>query len=256
VDNPSTPRTRTLTPAESAARLRQDWLFQAMGESLRKRTRQEIGWARELADRLSSLPQPPDLSRERAQLEGLEHRLSALGPDSAGAKPSKNNEAVPDWIWYPEGQPAKDAPAEVRFFRCTFEAEDVTRVRVAELRIAADDACEISLNGIQVGVHGTWQTAAVFQVGRLLKSGKNVLVVRAENRPAPAKNPAGLIVQLTFVLADGTRNVIVSDGSWRAHKAEQTGWRRPEFDDGGWPAAKVAAPFGGGPWRRIRGLAG
>jgi hypothetical protein len=41
---------------------------------------------------------------------------------------------------------------------------------------------------------------------------------------------------------------IESDGDWRVSQAEADGWRNPEFDDSKWSAAKVLAPYGGGPW--------
>ena len=94
---------------------------------------------------------------------------------------------MPSWIWYPEGKPAEDAPAEARFFRCRFDVP--TKVNAAELRIAADDVCEVFLNGTRVGANQTWQRAAVFDVGRLCQSGANLLAVQAENRPAPSRIP-------------------------------------------------------------------
>ncbi len=84
-DNPETPPTRTLSPQEAEAALRRDWIFQAMGQPLGTRARQEIGWARELAARLALLPGAPDLRAECAELDGLAKQLDALGSgDAAG----------------------------------------------------------------------------------------------------------------------------------------------------------------------------
>ena len=47
----ATPETRTLTPAEAAAVLRRDWLFQAAGQPLLQRAQMEIDRARQLAVR-------------------------------------------------------------------------------------------------------------------------------------------------------------------------------------------------------------
>ena len=74
--------------------------------------------------------------------------------------------------------------------------------------------------------------------------------MRAENRPAPSKNPAGLIARLAVTLADGKRVVVVSDGSWRAENQERPQWEQAAFDDSAWKPAAVTAPFGGGPWGR------
>jgi len=256
VQDPATPETCTRTPDEAAALLRRDWLFQAMGESLLARTRQEIRWARELADRLARLPEATDLSADLAELDRLENRLLALETENTDAEAAGATAAVPSWIWYPEGEPAKDAPAEARFFRCEFQIPALDNVRLAELRVTADDACEVFVNGTRAGTHSTWQSVIALDVGKSLQIGDNVLAVRAENRPAPSKNPAGLIARLAISRTDGTRQIVVSDGSWQTENQERPGWATAGFDDRSWQPARVAAPFGGGPWGQIRGLNG
>jgi hypothetical protein len=120
----------------------------------------------------------------------------------------------------------------------------------AELRVAADDACQVFLNGVALGTHNTWQHPAVFPVEEHLRTGTNVIAVRAENRPAPVqRNPAGLIVWLTLVPADGKPTHLVSDTSWLAAREESPRWQHPEFDDSAWHGAMLAAEGGLGPWR-------
>ncbi|MCY3020688.1 MAG: hypothetical protein NTW87_16850 [Planctomycetota bacterium] len=260
-----TPETRTLTaaggagPAGAEQALERDWLFQAMGEPLLERTAKELGWAAELAERLGHAQPAPDLAAELRELEVLRKRLgevSAGPPPGTGGTPvpPSGAEAPPSWIWYPEGKPAEDAPAEARFFRRCFEVP--AGIAQAELRISADDACEVFVNGVRVGSHDTWQHAAVFALEKHLKPGRNLLAVRAENRPAPTKNPAGLIVQLSVTLAGGKHVAVVSDASWRTEKASPPQWEQPAFDDSTWKAAAIAAPLGGGPWGKIAGLGG
>jgi len=76
--DPVEPETRDLTPEEAQAVLHRDWLFQADGRPTIERTLQEIGWARELAERLQRNPKTPDLSPELAELDALEKRLAPL----------------------------------------------------------------------------------------------------------------------------------------------------------------------------------
>ena len=247
-----TPETRTLTAAEAAVVLERDWLFQAMGEPLSARAAKEVIWARELADRLSRCRPAPDLTAELGELKVLEQGLAELRDRPVPSISGKGPAAVPSWIWYPEGRPVEDAPAEARWFRCRWELPPGATSAV--LRVAADDACEVFVNGSRVGGHETWQRAAVFAVGPLLKAGSNLLAVRAENRPAPTKNPAGLIAHLTVTLADGTQVVAVSDNSWRAEKQLYPGWEQAAFDDSGWKPVGVVAPLGGGPWGEIAGI--
>ncbi len=77
--NPETPPTRTLSPEESQAAIERDWLFQAMGAPRRARAAQEIGWARELAERLAQGSPAPDLVPELAELDRLAAELAAPG---------------------------------------------------------------------------------------------------------------------------------------------------------------------------------
>jgi len=244
-----TPETRTLAAAaSSAARVR------VSGEPLLDRAEKEIGWARALADRLARLPRAPDLSAQLGELESLEQHLAELRNKPPAVPPARGTEAVPSWIWYPEGDPVQDAPAEARCFRCRFTLP--AKARAAELRIAADDACEVYLNGKRVGSNETWQRAAVFSVGGMLHAGVNLLAVRAENRPAPSKNPAGLLARLAVTLADGKQVTVVSDGTWRVENRAHPKWEQAALDDSAWKPAAVAAPFGGGPWGKIAGLVG
>jgi len=247
-----TPETRALTAEDATRVLERDWLFQAMGEPLMARAEREIGWTRDLAGRLSRLEPAPDLSAEMRELADLEKRLEELRGHFTPSKPDRSTCAVPGWIWYPEGRPVEDAPAETRYFRLRFDVP--ATVRAAELRVASDDACEVFLNGAPVGIHETWQRAAVFAVGGLLKTGANVLAVRAENRPAPTRNPAGLIARLSVTLARGELILFVSDGSWRVNQERHPLWETVSFDDSTWKPAAVVAPFGGGPWGKIAGL--
>ena len=54
VTNPITPRTSTRTPQAADDVLRRDWLFQADNRPTLARARQEIQWARQLAQRLTT----------------------------------------------------------------------------------------------------------------------------------------------------------------------------------------------------------
>jgi hypothetical protein len=244
-----TPETRALTAEEAERTLQRDWLFQAMGEPLLERAAKEIDWARELGARLARQRPVPDLSAELEELDRLERRMAELSGRAVDTPSAERADLVPSWIWYPEGSPAADAPAESRFFRCRFKVPSETLE--AKLRITADDACEVFLNGTRVGASPGWTRVDRFSVEKLLRPGENVLAVRAQNMPAPTKNPAGLIAHLAVTLVDGKQVSVVSDGSWRAEKLALPQWEQAGFDDTGWQPAAVVAPYGGGPWARL-----
>jgi len=63
-----------------------DWIFQAGNKPTTQRAVQEIGWARELAKRLSKAEHAPDLKSELAQLAALEKKLTAPKTDPTTAR--------------------------------------------------------------------------------------------------------------------------------------------------------------------------
>jgi hypothetical protein len=154
-----------------------------------------------------------------------------------------------DWIWFPEGDPAKDAPAEARYFRRAFEVPDAPLTR-ATLRLAVDDKFIAYLNGERLGSHNTWRSFREFNITKRLAPSKNVLAVRAENSAVSHANPAGLLCSLE-VLHGPSATDIVSDTFWRVTNIEQPGWTNRVFDDSTWHSAKVVAKYGDKPWEKI-----
>ncbi len=55
---------------------------------------------------------------------------------------------TPQWIWYAEGNPTKQAPAGLRFFRKTVKFD---RMRVVTIDITCDNEFVLCLNGEVVG---------------------------------------------------------------------------------------------------------
>jgi hypothetical protein len=156
-----------------------------------------------------------------------------------------------DWIWFNEGDPAQDAPVAARFFRRVFTLSEGAAVRSAVLRISADDRFTAYLNGHEVGSGAAWNAPGRFDVGAHLKPGVNVLCVRGENvAAAVAANPAGLIASLS-INDGGTAVLVRSDAHWRASQAEAPGWLEAGFDDAAWTPARIAAPYGQGPWGTV-----
>jgi len=167
-----------------------------------------------------------------------------------------------EWIWYPEGDPAASAPAETRYFRRTFKLPD-KKIKRSFLRLAVDNKLEVHINGQRRGhwPHEYCQTGwKPFREMRgvhhrfgqpLLRPGKNVIAIVAENVKGPEKNPAGLLVNLEVEYADGKRDVIVGDAKWRCERNEASGWREVNFNDKAWAAAKTLGPQGRAPWGEL-----
>jgi hypothetical protein len=146
------------------------------------------------------------------------------------------------WIWYPEGNPAVDAPAAKRFLRRKFVIDEGRHVTEARLRMSADDRFTVFLNGNKIGSGADWNNPAQFNnLAQWVKPGENVLTVEAENMPAPSANPAGLIATLEIDFDSGEPMRIGSDTLWEAAKDA----------DGPWEGAMAVARYGGGPWGQI-----
>nr|WP_275937269.1 alpha-L-rhamnosidase [Streptomyces fulvoviolaceus] len=156
------------------------------------------------------------------------------------------------WIWFPEGDPTSSVPAATRWFRGTAQLPD--GITAATLAITADNVYAVSVNGVEVARtdldtdHEDWRRPAVIDVLDRVRGGDNVIAVAATNA---AEGPAGLITVLVVRTASGEQKVF-TDGSWKTTDHEPPAdWREFGFDDGGWPAAAVAAAWGGGPWGRV-----
>ncbi len=157
-----------------------------------------------------------------------------------------------DWIWFPEGDPRIDAPVAKRFFRRDFAGPPISSVQSAVLHMAADDKFTVWLNGKRIGDGAGWKSPGRFEVTAALKTGRNILAVRAENAPAPVTlNPAGLIASLEIELTTGAPTIIRSGTEWRVAKTETNGWHEVGFDDSGWAPALATAHHGEGPWGRL-----
>lgn len=147
------------------------------------------------------------------------------------------------WLWFNEGNPASSAPVGQRYFRKAFNLASAP-VR-ATCVITADDEVELFVNGTSLGNQTRWEDVKVFDIADLLKSGANALAVRASNTAA---GPAGMIARLDLTLADGSKQTVLSDTSWKANDTSAANWQTTGFVDSAWPVAKGLGAFGVGPW--------
>ncbi len=153
------------------------------------------------------------------------------------------------WIWYPEGDPANSAPPGTRYFRRAFDLPAGDQITEARFLVTADDGFTLYINGQELAssprVTDSWRTAMLVDVAGSLHAGRNVIAIEAINT---STSPAGLIAKLHVGGSIGDPLDLVTDASWKAANAAATGWQQPDFDDSAWPAALVAAQYGGGPW--------
>jgi alpha-L-rhamnosidase len=172
--------------------------------------------------------------------------------EPAGSRTAKNVLGDAQWVWYPEGQPEKEAPIGERCFRRVVTILADRAVKRATLFFTADDSGEVFINGQKAGSAGNFHSATEADVTQLLQPGQNVLAASVKNGGADS-NPAGLIALLRIEFAQGAPLIVLTDSSWKSGKQEMSGWKTAAFDDAGWVAAQKLGPAGMAPWGDISG---
>jgi hypothetical protein len=154
------------------------------------------------------------------------------------------------WIWHKKpGEPVtSDAPAGKVRFRRTFDLPSDAVPERASFIFGVDNDAEIFVNGQRVGLFHGWKPLAREEIAPLLRPGRNVIAVEADNLVA---SPAGFIGVLDI---SGREPVLFDDKTKSAPAADDAAeWADPAFDDSSWATAAELVPADWGPWGRISG---
>ncbi|MHC3470774.1 alpha-L-rhamnosidase-related protein [Streptomyces sp. 7R007] len=191
-----------------------------------------------------------------------------------------------DWSgaqWIRRPATGNDAANEWTAARKVMRVSDGSPVRSARVYVAAMGDWQVDVAGRVVQRSSSYEYAGegYYDVATLhgVEAGENLPVGvvthywnctcqgRAKG-PSSPEGPDGLLVKVVVDHADGSRDVMVSDGSWKVHRydpqrvdtltyrnsdagdrveyydatAELTGWDTAGYDDGGWSAATVVGP--------------
>lgn len=143
------------------------------------------------------------------------------------------------WIWHADdgGNPA---PGE-RVFRTSIDIPEGRAVAEAVVSMTADNSFVLSVNGAEICRGDNFhQVIDATVAGALLHAGRNEVLARVVNG-GDAPNPAGLIGKLVIQLDNGGRIERTTEAaSWTSSAGEER-----------WAAARIVAPFGGGPWGQV-----
>ena len=204
----------------------------------------KISW-----DEAMVLPGSQQMGFGKRFLESLPWTQLKPMPEVAAWETAPANAPMGSWIWFPEGDPKRDAPTEPRYFRRTVTLEADSAVKRATLTITADDSFTVWLNGKAIGSGASHLNLFTFDVTAVVQKGRNVLAVQGNNSKAPVQlNPAGLAAVLELEFADGSLQKFPSNADWRSARDEQKNWQKPKFDDKDWIPAQVTARWGDAPW--------
>lgn len=125
------------------------------------------------------------------------------------------------WIWHREGNPAASAPVGKRYFQREFEISG--EIAAATFSMTADNTFVLFVNGKRACAGDNFHQQYDIDVVRLLKSGKNVIAVTAENT-GDSPNPAGLIGSLAIEFRNGEKRLIVTDRQWTSALKPSGDW--------------------------------
>ncbi|HEX4122032.1 MAG TPA: ATP-binding protein [Verrucomicrobiae bacterium] len=156
----------------------------------------------------------------------------------AKARPEVTN-GLGIWMW----DKATSNKQTVRLWK-GFEIPATNQVVRAELRIAADNAYTISLDGQELGSGSDWRTLSIYYLEGPLKSGLHALAVEGFND----NDQAGIIMGMRLEMAGGQTMEIRSDLSWRSVPDGYHDWETALIAPDSWPHAAVARNFGRVPW--------
>ncbi len=169
-------------------------------------------------------------------------------PASAAASPLVKANA--QWIWYPGEKALSAAPVGTRYFRRIFDLPADRPIVSAELVLAGDNEFATAVNGAHAGQGNKYQIAAVMDVTKSVRAGRNVVAAWVKNA-GQGPNPAGLIGMLQVEFETGDPIVIPTDGQWLSVNRESGTWTALEYDDSQWKKAEVLTAAGGGPWGQV-----
>lgn len=152
---------------------------------------------------------------------------SASGLDGAG------------WIWFNEGNPASSAPVATRMFRRTLRIPADRTLASARVRITADNAFTLRINGKTLASGSDWTRPVAMDIGPALQVGDNLIEVSATNSGS-APGPAGLIARMDVTFTSGAPLSVVTDAQWQASS-----------DGAAWSPALSLGACGISPWGSV-----
>ena len=147
------------------------------------------------------------------------------------------------WIWYPDAR----QNAHTCWFRKEFEIPEGKVITNATMKITADNAFVLYMNGKRLGANSDWTKVSLFDLSTSLSSGKNVLALESTNIDGEFGLIAGILVEFD----DGKDLEIRSDKTWLSSLSPAEGFERIEYDAGKWVSANEIATAGGSPWNSV-----
>ena len=148
------------------------------------------------------------------------------------------------WIWHPDAKEIKHNC----WFRYSFDIPSGRSVKMASMRITADNELALYVNGHKTAESKDWDKPLTLDLTKNLVSGSNVIALECNNRDGKY----GLIAGLVISLDDGSSIGVKSDKTWMTCLQSIKDWEIPGMENKkAWkPAAELGNP-GDGPWTSV-----
>ena len=153
--------------------------------------------------------------------------------------PTNATAGLGSWIWAEHTADKQTC----RLWR-SFEIPAGAKVKLAQIKLTADNGYRLSLDGRELGQGAEWRALTEYDVTKLLVPGWHVLAVSAFNEFFQA----GLILDLRVELVDGRVIDVKSDETWRSVPDSERGWETITQPQAGWTKVKIIAELGATPW--------
>lgn len=149
------------------------------------------------------------------------------------------------WMWYPEGDPAKEAPENVsRYFRLVVDVPAGDTVKKSVINVVGDDEFSVSVNGKSAGSGSGWRRFEAIDLKPFLHEGQNVVGIVGRN----VKGAAGVLAVGRVEFAHAETTTIRTGSSWASAQTAGDGWDTVGFDASSWKPAMEVATLGAEPW--------
>ena len=154
------------------------------------------------------------------------------------------------WVWFPEGEPQKNAPVGTRFFRRKIDIPSDRKIKQARSKLVVDNEGTLFVNGQEVQKFSGWTSPSTLNIAERLTAGANCLAIATAN-VGDKDNPAGLAGRVMIEFETGEPIVVRIDHAWKTSNVEQGDWKAAAFDDNAWANAKELVACGEGPWGAV-----
>lgn len=201
-----------------------------------------------LAKELWGSSDAPPTATKRRHGRGAIHWGGELSPPAP--TPQRSSITGSAWIWFPEGEPSRNAPVGTRYFRRVLHVDAGKRLASAIAGLSADNEFTLWVNGTKVSEGETFRETATTSIAPFLRPGDNILAVAATNAEGGQPNPAGWIGAFDLTYEDGSREVVRTDRTWSAGLTASPDWEQAAAAPEDWEDALVLGPYSMGPWGR------